>query len=205
MRVWLTAAGWLLTSALGPGASSAAPPPAYSMTEINSMIVPGMIVRTYRDGTTEVIDKTIAPRPGDPRGYHTRALYDFRAHEVYLRDLMNRQAPCSATAFTSSHVPAAFDPFAAGPDGPMGPWPAAPRVLGETTLHGIPARLEDVALGRGQGTARIWMARRYPIMLEAALVGPHGRRRVLFEVTRLRVGHPAAAMLAPPAGCGAIP
>ena len=200
---------WALFAALIMGGvgvrlqAQARAPKVYSITERNSMMMANMTIRAVRDGSKEVIDKTYPPIAANPKGYHSRTFYDFKAHKSYLVDL-KVPGPCGAVTYTSSHAPWFDDPFAGGADNPLHSLPPKARHVGVAKIAGLTAdELQAPDPDQPGATVRIWIARQPRLVVKMQSVAPHGIARTLMAVGRISFAKPAASLFVPPANCQA--
>jgi len=184
---------WALFAALIMGGvgvrlrAQARAPKVYSITERNSMMMANMTIRAVRDGSKEVIDKTYPPIAANPKGYHSRTFYDFKAHKSYLVDL-KVPGPCGAVTYTSSHAPWFDDPFAGGADNPLHSLPPKARHVGVAKIAGLTAdELQAPDPDQPGATVRIWIARQPRLVVKMQSVAPHGIADQFRETSRVPV------------------
>ncbi|MHB1701372.1 MAG: hypothetical protein ACYCSN_14790 [Acidobacteriaceae bacterium] len=178
-------------------------PATYSVTESNSMMMRNMTIQAVRDGEREMIDKTYPPIAANPKGYHSRAYYDFKTHQAYQLDLLF-PGPCSAAAYPSSSAPWFDDPFSDGAENPLHSLPPKAARVGTAVIAGLTAdELQAPDSDDPSAMVRIWIARQPRAVVKMQSVDRKGTALTMMEVQRVSFAKPDASLLALPASCQA--
>ena len=186
------------------GAQSASPPHTYSFTEKNSMIVPDLTLKIYRDGSKELIDQSRPPSSASPQGFHTRSLYDFQGHKVYTWDLIQTARPCSASDYAEAAAPYETDVISGAAE--LAAMIAAdkPQTVGTETVNGIAAKILEVPDPSGQGRTRIWLAEKSNYVIKWVIIPKTGPPQIQLEITNLSFVKAPASVFVLPAACKSI-
>jgi hypothetical protein len=171
----------LTASALALHAQYAKPPETYSLTEMNSMFMPGAVLEITRDGTRAVVDQTYSTN-------HIRTYYDLHAGKSYTLDLTNPAANCSAGTFTGDWG----DPFvmSAGLTGQIAK--ARSKSTATETVNGFASQVFEA------GPSKAWVDPKYGLVLKFVIAA-----RPVLEVRKLSLAKPSDGSLLEPASCTA--
>src|SRR5208283_1291558 len=105
-------------------------------------------LKIFRNGPKELIDVSIAPWEGNPKGVHTINLFDLQAHKVYMRN--ETHGTCSWMRYVSADMPN-YDPIAAFAGASAADLAKQnPKSIGRETVNGIPATIEEISGPPGQ-------------------------------------------------------
>jgi hypothetical protein len=194
----------LAASAVG-SALHAQTPRTYSFIQQNSMTVPNVTVKVYRDGSRELIDQSRPPSAAPPKGMHAVTLYDFQAHTTYTWDLIDSSIPCNVAAYDKSEAPAGYDVISGAAENAAEIRKLRPNTVGTETVNGIPATVQEVADSSGQGRLRLWTAVKGGYLIKWVGLPGTGAPLVKLEVRQLRFEKPPAAVFTVPSKCSSPP
>ncbi len=199
---------WSIVSGMLLAASVAAPmrgqssglPETYSFLSTNSMIGPEMTVKVNRNGSKELIERTVVPKPGSSNRYHDRVLYDFQAHRIYTVDL-NSQL-CSTQAYTSPYAPSQLDPIGGAKEIQDQIAANPPKTLAVETVNGVRANVVESA--DGEVRTKIWLDEKLKFLVKALMVTGNGPGTTVFEMRQLSYAPSPASLFTAPSGCTSI-
>jgi hypothetical protein len=190
-----------ITASATGAALRAQTPRAYSFTAQNSMTVPNLAVKVFRDGHRELIDQSLAVSEGSPKGMHAATLYDFQTHTSYTWDLINPALPCNVATYDKPEAPAMYDVISGAAENAAEVAKLHPKTVGAEVVNGIPATSLEVSDSTGQVTVRIWMATKGGYLVKWLGIAKAGPPQVRMEIRELRLEKPRASLLAVPAKC----
>jgi hypothetical protein len=192
--------GWLgsmvvLASLIGLGgcAQTAKAPDAYSVTEVNTMMGPSMIMKIDRDGAHAVVEATITPQPGAAPST-TRTYYDLQNHKNYTLSLSDAAAVCSRGDFSGDWG----DPFEMSAALMKELAPQHPREIGVETVNGFATKVMET--DPGPDHAKFWLDTSSGLAVKV-----QKGSQTIVEIKRLSLDKPPAALFAVPAKCGGGP
>ena len=167
----------------------AAPPDAYSVTEVNALMGPAATMKIYRDGSRAVVDNTY-PAGNVP---HVRALYDLQSKKNVSWAPEDAKIPCTAGTFGGDWG----DPFASSKElnGQLAQQHATEA--GTETVNGFPTKVYEVAMGAA-GKARAWVDTRYGLIVKLQMGS-----NTMIEMKEATFSRPPAAMFQLPPACAA--
>jgi hypothetical protein len=171
----------LTASALALHAQYAKPPQRYSLTEMNSMFMPGAVLEITRDGTRAVVDQTYSTN-------HVRTYYDLQSGKSYSLDLKNAAAGCSPGTFTGDWG----DPFTMSADLNGQLVKAGAKPSATETVNGAASRVFEA------GPSKAWVETKYGLIVKMMIGG-----QPVLEVRKMSLAKPPAAALVLPASCTA--
>lgn len=199
---------WGIVSGLALAAGVAAPllgqssglPETYSFLSTNSMIGPEMTVKVNRNGSKELIERTVVPKPGSSNRYHDRVLYDFQAHRIYTVDLSSQV--CSTQVYTSPYAPPQLDPIGGAKE--MQDQLAAnpPKALGVETVNGM--RTNVLESPGGEMRSKVWLDEKLKFLVKALIITGNGPGTTVFEMRQLSYAPSPASLFTEPSGCTQI-
>jgi hypothetical protein len=194
--VWCSAGFVLLLSVACPEvrAQYAAPPNAYSVTQINAMMGTPVSMQVYRDGTKALVDQSISGQ-GTTKGSHTRTLYDLRAKTSLTWDLNNASMPCGVATFSGDWG----DPFAASAELNADVAKQHPAQVGSATLNGVPTKVLEATTPDGK--SKLWVDSKFGLVVRWVLTGKNGQPQTMIEVKKLDLSKPDASIFALPPAC----
>jgi hypothetical protein len=153
-------------------------------------------VKLSRFGPREFVDVTVGALPAS-KAVHARHWFDLVTHKAYTLDVVHNT--CSWMNYTSSAMPAMYDPLAT-------PAPSVEELAAfnknfvrQENVNGIAARLTENSID--QGKSSIWLAVNGNYPLKAIMTFPGAQPVLMLEVKELRFEKPDLAQLAPPANC----
>lgn len=170
-------------------------PEAYSMTETNFMMGPGVASQIYRDGSKAVVDQNYGPREGSPKGYHTRTLYDLHTQQSYTWNVTDASVPCGAGTFSGDWG----DPFASSAEMNAELAKQHPGEAGTETLNGIATKVLEAAIPDSK--VKLWVEEKYGLVIKWEMTGKNGQTQTMLEVKQLSFAKPPASIFALPAAC----
>ncbi len=187
-------------------AQYASPPQTYSITQVNSMVPmapPGVTFtqKIYRDGSKALMDQSYPPMAKNPKGYHSRALYDLQAHKNWLWLPDETSMPCGAGTFSGDWG----DPFANSP--PMTPDALRKlhlREVGMETLNGIATKVFEPKDPQGGG-GKLWLDAKYGLIIKLYTIAKNGQHQTMLEVKEFSLAKPPASVFALPPACASAP
>ena len=178
-------------------AQSKPSPQTYSVTETNSMMVSGMSMKLYRDGSKALVDQSYAPRPENPKGFHIRTLYDFPGLKFWTWDLIETGRPCSAGTFGGDWG----DPFAFSAKLTADMDKQQPPLVGKETLNGVATKVFEMADPNGRAKSKVWLDEQYGLIIKWEMTPANGPTQTMLEVKQLSFAKPPASTFAMPAAC----
>jgi hypothetical protein len=183
---------------LSPPLSAQAPAPeTYSITELNSMFVQDMTVKTFRDGTKALVDRSRPPTAAKPKGYHHRTLYDFLTKHQYTWDVNDDSLPCGVQSFSGDWE---ADPFRTSARATADLASQNPKESGKETINGIRTKVLKIT-APGEGAATIWVEEKYGLVVKFLKVPEGGTPQVLTEVKEFSLTRPPASLFELPPAC----
>ncbi len=193
--LWCVSAVLLATFAVpGLQAQYAKPPDTYSLTEINSMMISGVNVQIYRDGSKALVDQSVQ----GPNPFHTHTLYDLQTQRSYIWVPGDDSAPCGAATFSGDWG----DPFAASAEMNTDLAKMQPTAAGEAVVNGIATKILEATIPGG--TAKLWVETKYGLMIRWEANGKNGQPKTMLEVKQLSFARPAASLFTLPASCAQV-
>ena len=176
-----------------PGAGAQTSPTAYSVTEVESMMGPGVTVKIYRDGGKAIVDHAV-PAQGADKAMHTRSLYDLQAGTTITWDVDAPETPCSIGQFTGDWG----DPFKDSALTAADLTKQGAKDSGPETMIGIPAK---VLTGTSEGAVfKAWVDPKSGLLLKLE-VSQNGQKQTFSEVKEFKPGKPDASVFTLPAAC----
>lgn len=168
----------------------AAPPDAYSVTEVNALMGPAATMKIYRDGPRAVLDNSY-PAGTAP---HIRAFYDLQSKKTISWTPEDTKMPCTSGTFGGDWG----DPFAMSKElnGQLAQQHAAQ--VGAESVNGFSTKVYEAAMGGGAGKARAWVDTRYGLIVKLQMGG-----NTMLEVKEASFSRPSASTFALPASCSA--
>jgi hypothetical protein len=195
LRLALAACVAAPLSAQSPGL-----PETYSFVSTNAMVGPEMTVKVNRNGSKELIERTVVPKAGSSNGYHDRVLYDFQAHRLYTVDLESHV--CSTQAYTSPYAPSQLDPIGGAKEMQVQIAANPPKTMAVETVNGMRANVVESAEG-GMRT-KLWLDEKLKFVVKASLTQGSGPANTVFEMRQLSYAPSPAALFTAPTGCTQI-
>ena len=180
-------------------------PSTYSLTEESRMVMDAFLadgqtaqVKVYRSGPKEVAEVTAPSPKGTPGAVHTRYLFDFQSHKVYIDNLAH--STCSWMRYVSDGPPSNYDPLASATATQMAESTKQnPKILGkERERH---PRHRAGNLFAGGGTSQVWVAEKGHFPVKLAMTGADGKATVMLEVKEVSFSQPPDSVFVPPANC----
>jgi hypothetical protein len=178
-----------------------AAPQTYSLTlDPGFSPVGSMVVKISRDGSKEAVDQIMAAGPGHDKEYHSHRLYDFDAHQIYLKIVSDPSMACSVDAYNDAAAPAELDPITGG-DALLKELvgKGQTKEAGTDTVNGIAAKVLDVTAADGNG--KLWLAQDGGFPVKIAAINADGKSQTLLEVKQFSLAKPPASAFAVPTGC----
>ena len=165
-------------------AQYAAPPAAYSVTEINAMMGAPVTMKIDRDGSKVLVDQSFS-------GHHSRTLYDLQTHANVTWDLADASVPCTNGRFSGDWG----DPFAASAEilGDLNKQHATPA--GSETVNGLATKVLEMASPTG-AKAKAWVDTKYGLVMKLEMGG-----QTMLEIKQIAFAAPAASTFVLPAAC----
>ena len=160
------------------------------------------VVKVVRDGPLEAVDQILPASAGRAKEFHTRVLYDFRAHKIYSQVISDPSVPCTVMTYRSPAAPQEFDVIT-GWAVPMKELLARAKQLRKETVNGVSARVMEVKGDQGEQT--VWVADRggFPVKL---VMRPAGKPPItMLEIKDLSFAKPPASAFTRPSGCQVVP
>jgi len=176
-------------------AQYAAPPDAYSVTEVNAMMGTPVTMQIYRDGAKALVDQSFSGQ-GSAKSTHTRTLYDLKAKTSLTWDLNNTTLPCGVATFSGDWG----DPFAASAELNADLAKQHPTQVGAATLNGIPTKvLEATAIPDAK--SKVWVDTKFGLIIRWITTGKSGQPQTMVDVKKLDLSKPAASVFVLPPAC----
>jgi hypothetical protein len=181
--------------------TKAPPPQTYSFTADPAFSIMGPnVIKVVRDGSKETVDQIMPVIPGRDKEYHSRRLYDFQTHKLYLQILSDPGSACGVQDYNDPAAPPELDPIS----GSVGllkelTGDAQMKMTGTATISGISAKVMEVTSPTGNGT--VWLAQNGGFVVKLAAVGPDGKSQTMIEVKQLTFAKPPASAFAVPPNC----
>ena len=140
--------------------------------------------------------------PGRDQEYHSRRLYDFQAHKLYLKILSDPTMACGVQDITDATAPAELDPLG-GAAALLTELTGTGQLkeIGTETVNGIACRIMEATSAEGKG--RISLAQKGGFPVKVVAVGPDGKEQTFIEIKQLSFDKPPVSAFAIPAGCDA--
>jgi len=154
-------------------------------------------LKLSRNGSKELVELTVSPWAGNPKGVHMRYLFDLQAHKAYSQDLDNNS--CAWMKYASGRAPVNYDPIS-GAAGEPEMAKAKEKAVGTETVNGIPSYIAEI--DSPQGKTKVWLAQKGDFPVKMVTTGQDGKPVTLLEVKRVDFSPPAASLFTPPANCG---
>lgn len=176
-------------------------PQSYTVRMVQTEMFTGQsaTVVIHRDGSRELVIKTIPPSPQLPKGLHQATLYDFAAQRMYTRDEVHKT--CNWMRYTSVRAPLFDDPIGGSQKALADMAGQKPNVERKVTVNGFPTTMRVYPGPEGKGELRIWVADDRNLLVQMHMVNPDGTIPMKFEVQNISYAKPAPTLLAPPANC----
>ncbi|MGH8274107.1 MAG: hypothetical protein ACRES9_07630 [Gammaproteobacteria bacterium] len=179
-------------------AQYASPPNVYSLTDTNSLASP-QTVTYYRNGDMVATNTVVAPAVSSgvnmPNGAHIRAVYDLKNKRGWSWDPTKASTPC-ISQFGSWGNPFQWMSQMFGEDISQ----LHPKGLGTDTVAGLKSRIMEVTIP-GQGKAKIWVDKKYGLLVKMTMAGAGGKDETALEVTQFSTAKPPASAFDVPARC----
>ena len=185
------------------GQAQGSAPQTYSFTEDPGFPLAGPnVVKVVRDGSKEMIEQTMPPGSGRDKEYHSRRLYDFQAHKVYLKILSDPTMACGVQNTSETTAPGELDPIGGG-DALLKELTGTGQLkeIGKETINGIATRVMNADSAEGKG--KIWLAQNGGFPVKVVAIGPDGKEEIIIEIKQLSLAKPPATAFAIPADCAA--
>lgn len=174
-------------------AQYAAPPSAYTVTEVDGTMGAPVTMKIYRDGSRAVIERESPSQSAGGKAGAMRSFYDLEKHQGNSWSLSDPAPACGSSRFSGDWG----DPFAASAEVHSQLAGAHPVDAGTATIGGISARIVEAAIP--QGKARVWIEPRYGLVLKLEFTAPAGPPKTLTEVTQVSLTPPPASVFVLPA------
>ncbi len=161
-------------------------PPAYSVTQVNSMMGEPVTQKIYRSGSKAMIENP---------GSHTRTLYDLQAHTNFTWYTENG-GECSGGTFSGDWG----DPFqtAAEVAGQL----KSGKQVGTETVNGFATKIVEVSADGG-AKIKAWVDIKSGLVIKGQLAMGNAEPRVVLEIKQFSAATPAASLFVLPATCAA--
>lgn len=176
-------------------AQPAAPPTRYTVTETLSLVVPGQVMTTARDGDRAIAEMWIPAQPGNPSGVHSRAYYDLKASLSYTLDLIDSTTPCGPSNYTGDWG----DPFTMSAGLLADAAKYHPTPAGSEVVNGIATEVSQAT--SPDGVMRLWVEPKTGLLVKWVATPPNGPPKTMIEVTSLSFTPPTPDALKLPAKC----
>jgi hypothetical protein len=155
-------------------------------------------LKVYRSGSKELVELTIPPWPANPKGVHSRYLFDFQSHKAYTQDLVGNA--CSWMSYVSARAPIWYDPITALDDAARAEMAKSKqRRVGTESVNGIPAVIMES--DSQDGKVRTWIAQNGDFPVKMALQAKSGALTTMMEVKQVDFNPPAASLFVSPGNC----
>jgi hypothetical protein len=178
-------------------AESSRLPDTYSFLSTNALVGPGMTVKVNRNGSKELIERSLDRQPGGSNPYHDRALYDFGARKIYTLDLNSNL--CTTQEYGSAYAPSQLDPIGGAAEMQSQLAANPPKPMGMETVNGI--RVKVVDIGSAEMRGKLWLDEKFSFMVKLMLAPAGGAQTTAFEMRELRYEPSPASLFTPPPGC----
>jgi hypothetical protein len=175
-------------------AQYAAPPDAYSVSEVNAMMGTPVVMQIYRDGSKALVDQSFSGQ-GSAKSTHVRTLYDLKAKTSLTWDLNNASVPCGLATFSGDWG----DPFAASAELNADLAKQHPNEVGSATLNGIPSKVLEAVAGV-DGKSKLWVDTKFGLIVRWITTGKGGAQTMI-EVKKLDLSKPDPSVFALPPAC----
>jgi hypothetical protein len=172
----------------GLWAQYAAPPAAYSVTQVQSMMGPAVTMQIYRDGSKAVIENIHDTS-------HTRSLYDLQAHINYTWDIATPANGCSSGEFSGDWG----DPFSAPDVDEM--VKSATKPPGSETVNGFSTKVYEAVDPKSNYKIKVWREPKYGMVIKADMTPPGGATTTVIETKQFSLAKPAASLFVLPSIC----
>lgn len=178
-------------------AQSPAEPTAYTVT-VRYQITGAAMRTTYRLGSKVVVDQV--PSAGIPPSATpaspTRTLYLLNAGQSLTWEPANAAGGCTRNSFKGD---AWLDPFSGAADLST----TGVEQIGSEVIHGIATK---IFISKAKPGFKLWIDPKTGLMMKAEFTPPSsGAAMTYFEVTRVQLEPPPAALFAIPAHCAEAP
>jgi hypothetical protein len=178
-------------------AESSRLPDTYSFLSTNSMVGPKMTVKVNRNGSKELIERTIDRAAGSASAFHDRVLYDFGARRIYTLDL-NSQL-CTTQEYGSTYAPSQLDPIGGAAEMQRQLAANPPKAMGMDTVNGIRAHVVEIESTEMPG--KLWLDEKFDFLVKLILAPGGGAQTTAFEMRELRYEPSPASLFLAPSGC----
>lgn len=175
-------------AAPGVRAQYAPPPTSYSVTQVQSMMGPGVTMQIYRDGAKVVMENIHGAS-------HTRSLYDLQAHVNYTWDIATPGNGCSSGEFSGDWG----DPFSAADVDQM--VKSATKPPGSETVNGFSTKVYEAVDPQSKYQVKVWREPKYGMVIKAEMTPPGGATTTVIETKQFSLARPAATLFVLPATC----
>jgi hypothetical protein len=174
-------------------AQYAAPPTAYTITQIDSTA--GATIRIYRDGSKALLDRETPSQTPGGTATHIRSFYNLEKHEGNAWDAAAANPPCSSSRFSGDWG----DPFAAS--AALHTELAGAHLVdaGTAAIAGMTAKIVDA--DTPQGKARVWLEPKYGLILRLEFTPTGAPTQTMVEVKSVSLAAPPASIFVLPASC----
>ena len=169
-------------------------PTAYTVTQFNAMFgPPGVNMTVYRDGSKALIELSRPADAQNPKGTHTRSLYNLQAHSNLTWDLNNPESGCGQARFSGDWG----DPFATSTEITG----QGVKETGTETVNGVATKVYE---GEAQGVKiKGWVDPKTGLLMKAQMAQGNAALQTILETKQVTFAKPAASVFVLPAVCAA--
>ena len=184
----------LLLTGVSAYAFAQTAPQTYTVTQFNAMFgPPGVTMVISRDGSKALIEMSRAPDAANPKGSHTRSLYNLSAHSNLTWDLNSPAGGCGKATFSGDWG----DPFAMSAEVKQ----PGMKETGSETIGGVSTTVFE---GAEKGVSlKAWIDPKTGLLMKAQMAQGGGAPQTIIEVKQVSYAKPAAALFEVPPGCAA--
>ena len=169
---------------LVPMAYGQAAPTVFTVSEVFSLIVPGVEMTVYRNGQMAAMDQSYGPREGNPKGFHVRSVYYLETGTAYTWDLIDPSGGCGVSRFSGDWG----DPFVMSKGLMEDSAKAKPKQVGTEMMAGVSTEVLEEATP--DGTAKLWLDAKTGLIMRAVMTPPSGPAKTLIDVKQVSYAPP---------------
>jgi hypothetical protein len=190
-----------LASAAIACAQYAAPPEAYSITQINSMFGPPATTQVYRDGSKALVDVTYPPAKAGDKATQVRTLYDLEAHTNLSWTPNEPSRACGSGTFSGDWG----DPFKGAAELTADLAKQHATQTGTETVNGLSTKVLEFTLDGATAKSKVWIEPKYGLIVRLEMAQGGAAPKTMIETKGATFAKPPASLFVPPAGCTAAP
>lgn len=182
-------------------AQSPAAPPAYSLTELNSLLAPDMTVKIARDGDHEIFLQTRPVSAGSPKGYRGGMYFDFHDHFQYTWDETDGTVRCGRQPYGEATAPALFDVISGVAEMKANMANAKLVPAGHETIAGLSTAVYSLTDSVHHSLMKVWLSDSTNYLLRMSMGTNGAPLSAILDVQALSFDRPPPTAFAVPSSC----